>query len=34
MLDRGEQLGWFDSGEIVLTALVSAAPSTSSSPTR
>jgi DHA2 family multidrug resistance protein len=25
MLDRGEQLGWFDSNEIVLTALVSAA---------
>jgi DHA2 family multidrug resistance protein len=25
MLDRGEQLGWFDSGEIVLTAIVSAA---------
>jgi DHA2 family multidrug resistance protein len=25
MLDRGEQLGWFDSGEIVATALVSAA---------
>jgi DHA2 family multidrug resistance protein len=25
MLDRGEQLGWFDSSEIVLTALVSAA---------
>ena len=24
MLDRGEQLGWFDSNEIVLTALVSA----------
>jgi MFS transporter, DHA2 family, multidrug resistance protein len=25
MLDRGEQLGWFDSGEIVATAAVSAA---------
>jgi MFS transporter, DHA2 family, multidrug resistance protein len=25
MLDRGEQLGWFDSNEIVLTAIVSAA---------
>jgi DHA2 family multidrug resistance protein len=25
MLDRGEQLGWFDAGEIVLTAAVSAA---------
>jgi MFS transporter, DHA2 family, multidrug resistance protein len=25
MLDRGEQLGWFDSNEIVLTALASAA---------
>jgi DHA2 family multidrug resistance protein len=25
MLDRGEQLGWFDSSEIVLTAMVSAA---------
>ena len=25
MLDRGEQLGWFDSGEIVVTAIVSAA---------
>ena len=25
MLDRGEQLGWFDSGEIVLMAIVSAA---------
>jgi MFS transporter, DHA2 family, multidrug resistance protein len=25
MLDRGEQLGWFDSHEIVLTAIVSAA---------
>jgi DHA2 family multidrug resistance protein len=25
MLDRGEQLGWFDSGEIVMTAAVSAA---------
>jgi DHA2 family multidrug resistance protein len=25
MLDRGEQLGWFDSNEIVLTALISAA---------
>jgi DHA2 family multidrug resistance protein len=25
MLDRGEQLGWFDSNEIVLTAAVSAA---------
>ena len=25
MLDRGEQLGWFDSGEIVVTAAVSAA---------
>jgi DHA2 family multidrug resistance protein len=25
MLDRGEQLGWFDSREIVLTAVVSAA---------
>jgi DHA2 family multidrug resistance protein len=25
MLDRGEQLGWFDSGEIVSTAAVSAA---------
>ncbi len=25
MLDRGEQLGWFDSGEIVLAALVAAA---------
>jgi DHA2 family multidrug resistance protein len=24
MLDRGEQLGWFDSGEIVLLAIVSA----------
>ena len=24
MLDRGEQLGWFDSNEIVLTALISA----------
>ena len=24
MLDRGEQLGWFDSGEIVLMAIVSA----------
>jgi MFS transporter, DHA2 family, multidrug resistance protein len=24
MLDRGEQLGWFDSSEIVLTAIVSA----------
>jgi DHA2 family multidrug resistance protein len=25
MLDRGEQLGWFDSGEIIVTAAVSAA---------
>ena len=25
MLDRGEQLGWFDSSEIVVTAIVSAA---------
>ena len=25
MLDRGEQLGWFDSNEIVLMAIVSAA---------
>jgi MFS transporter, DHA2 family, multidrug resistance protein len=25
MLDRGEQLGWFDSGEIVLTTIVSVA---------
>jgi DHA2 family multidrug resistance protein len=25
MLDRGEQVGWFDSGEIVLEAIVSAA---------
>ena len=25
MLDRGEQLGWFDAGEIVITAAVSAA---------
>jgi MFS transporter, DHA2 family, multidrug resistance protein len=25
MLDRGEQLGWFDSAEIVVTAIVSAA---------
>jgi DHA2 family multidrug resistance protein len=25
MLDRGEQLGWFDSNEIVLTAMISAA---------
>ena len=25
MLDRGEQLGWFDSGEIVLLAIVSGA---------